>query len=96
MCSLELPRWGGSNEYTQHTKFMINKKISLNIWFSGAIGRILQGLKNEFELAIVNEPSVFELLWFDCSFLPIRFFKRKQINPNGSKCFPFIIDPFTE
>ena len=35
--------------------------------FSGAIGRISKGLKNEFELAMVNEPSVFELLRFDCS-----------------------------
>ena len=25
------------------------------------------GAKNEFELAIVNEPSVFELLRFDCT-----------------------------
>ena len=34
--------------------------------FSCAIGRIMCGLKNEFELAMVNEPSVVELLRFDC------------------------------
>ena len=30
------------------------------------IRRISQELKNEFELAMVNEPSVFELLRYDC------------------------------
>ena len=29
--------------------------------------KILRDSKNEFELAMVNEPSVFELLRFDCS-----------------------------
>ena len=28
--------------------------------------RTSQGLKNKFKLAMVNEPSVFELLRFDC------------------------------
>ena len=36
-----------------------------NIQFHDKI-RISLGLKNEFELAMVNEPSVFELLRFDC------------------------------
>ena len=36
--------------------------------FSWSIGRISYGLKTEFELAMVNEPSVFELLRFDCSY----------------------------
>ena len=31
--SLEPPRWGDSNEYTQHTISWWNKKISLNICF---------------------------------------------------------------
>ena len=39
--------------------------------FSWAIGRTSCGLKNEFELAMVNEPSVFELLRFDCFQQPI-------------------------
>ena len=34
--------------------------------FSWAIGRISLGHKNEFELTMVNEPSVFEPLRFDC------------------------------
>ena len=37
--------------------------------FSCANGRLSLGLKNKFELAMVNEPSVFELLRFDCSVL---------------------------
>ena len=41
------------------------KKILLFFYFV-AIGRTSQGLKNKFELAMVNEPSVFELLRFDC------------------------------
>ena len=36
-------------------------KISLNVCF------LEQGLKNEFGLIMVNKPSVFELLRFDCS-----------------------------
>ena len=46
---------------------MIKLENFLKYFFSGAIGRISQGLKNEFELAMVNEPSVFELLRFDCT-----------------------------
>ena len=34
--------------------------------FSCAIRSISWGLKNEFELVMVNEPSVIELLRFDC------------------------------
>ena len=48
--------------------------------FCEAIERISYGLKNEFELAVVNEPSVFELLRFDCiclSFL-IRLISRES------------------
>ena len=35
---------------------------------SWTVGRISYGLKNEFEWAMVNEPSVFELLKFDCTY----------------------------
>ena len=34
--------------------------------FSGAIVGLSYGLKNEFELTMVNEPSLFELLRFHC------------------------------
>ena len=59
MFSLEFPHRGDSNEHTQHTKM----KITLDYPKSAAMG-----LKNEFETAVVNEPSVFEPLNFDCSF----------------------------
>ena len=43
------------------------RKKSLYTFFFRTIGRISLGLKNEFEIEMVNEPSVFELLRFDCS-----------------------------
>ena len=51
-----------------HDKIRKMLEIYLNIFFIFycAIGRISQGLKNEFELAMVNEPSVFESLKFCC------------------------------
>ena len=52
---------GDSNEYTQYTIFNTKKKITVNSY------RIFsKGLKNEFETAVVNEPSVFELLKVHC------------------------------
>ena len=54
--SLKSPHRGDSNEYAQYTIF----NIKLQLWdFS-------QGLKNEFEIAVVNEPLVFEPLKFYC------------------------------
>ena len=64
MFSLELPHRGGSNEYTQYTIFNMNKKNTLNYLKSAAMGFFSNGLKNEFETAVVNEPSVFDLLNF--------------------------------
>ena len=67
MFSIESPHRGDSNEYTQYTIFNIKKKkITLNysklqLWYFS------KGLKNEFETAVVNEPSGFELLKFYCS-----------------------------
>ena len=40
----------------------------------------MEGLKNEFELAMVNEPSVFELLRFDCICILGRLFATKHQN----------------
>ena len=66
MFSLESPRRGDSNEYTQYTIFNMNRKNTLNyprlqLWaFS-------KGLENEFETSVVNEPSVFEPLKFYCN-----------------------------
>ena len=56
MFSLESPHRGDSNEYTQYTIFNIKKKITLNYPKSAAIG-FFQGTQNEFETAVVNEPT---------------------------------------
>ena len=65
MFSLESPRRGDSNEYAQYPFSIYKKKITLNDLKSVVMG-FSQGLKNEFETAVVNEPSVFEPLKFCC------------------------------
>ena len=65
--SVESPHRGDSKEYTQYISFNILKKISLNYPKSAAIGFFFKGLKDKFETAVVNEPSVFEPLKFYCS-----------------------------
>ena len=48
-----------SNEYIQYTIFnMKRKKIAQNYSKSAAIIFFSKGLKNEFEIAVVNEPAV--------------------------------------
>ena len=64
--SIESPHRGDSNEYTQYTIFNVGNKITLNYLKSAAMGFCSTGLKNEFETAVVNEPSVFEPLKFYC------------------------------
>ena len=66
MFSLESPHRSDSNEYTQYTIFNTKKKNTLNYPKSAAMVFFSKGLKNEFETAVVNEPSVFELLKFYC------------------------------
>ena len=66
MLSLESPHRGDSNEYTQYTIVSMNKKNTINYPKSAATGCFSKGLKNEFETAVVNEPSVFEPLKFYC------------------------------
>ena len=59
-----------SHEYAQHAIINIKKKITLNYpkYNNVCCYRIFsRGLKNEFETAVVNEPSVFEPLKFYCS-----------------------------
>ena len=65
--SLESPHRGDSNEYTQYTIFNMNKKNTLNYPKSAAMTFFSKGLNNEFETAVVNEPSVFEPLKFYCT-----------------------------
>ena len=67
MFSLESPQRGDSNDYTQYTVFYIKKrKITLNHAKCATKGFFSYGLKNEFETAVVNKPSVFESLKFYC------------------------------
>ena len=66
MFSLESPHRGDSNEYTQYTIFNMNRQNTLNYPKSATTGFFSKGLKNEFETAVVNEPSVFEPLQVYC------------------------------
>ena len=73
--SLESPHRGDSNEYKQYTIFNVKKKVTLNYMKSAAMGFCSKGLKNEFETAVMNEPSVFEPSKFYCiSFIKEQFF----------------------
>ena len=56
---------GGSNEYTQYTILNVKKKTILN-YPNLQLWDLFKGPKNEFETAVVNEPSVFEPLKFHC------------------------------
>ena len=70
MFSFESPHGGDSNEYTHHAIINIKKKITLNYPKYNNVcsyGIFSEGLKNEFETAVINEPSVFEPLKFYCS-----------------------------
>ena len=64
--SLESPHRGDSNEHTQYTTFNTKKKTTLSYPNSTAMGLFSKGLRNEFERAVVNEPSVFEPQKIDC------------------------------
>ena len=60
--SLESPHRSDCNKRTQYTIFSMNKNITLNYLKSA----VTKGLKNEFERAVGNEPSVFEPMKFYC------------------------------
>ena len=64
VCSLQSPHRGGSNEFTQYTIFniKIHPKLS-QICIYGIISKVN---KDEFETAVVNEASLFELLKVYC------------------------------
>ena len=49
-----------------HNKIRKISKISLDICFLELSEAFSWGLKNEFELAMINESSVFDLLRFHC------------------------------
>ena len=65
MFSLESPQ-GDSNEYTQNTISQDKKENHHKLSQICNCGICSKGLKNEFETAMVNEPSVFEPLKFYC------------------------------
>ena len=66
MFSLESPHRGNLNEYIQYTIFNIkeNQLKSSQICNYCILSK---GLRNEFETAMVKEPSVFEPLKFYCN-----------------------------
>ena len=60
-------------EYTQYTIFDIKKKETHPKLFQiCSFGIFSKELKNEFETAMANKPSVFEPLKFDCIFVTFR------------------------
>ena len=67
MFSLESPHRGDSNENTKYNIFNIKMKITLNFRPESAAMGFSQGLKNEFEIAVVKDPSMFEPLKFYCT-----------------------------
>ena len=64
--SLKSPHRGSSNEYTQYAIFNMKKEKHPKLSQICSYGIFSKGLKNEFETAVVNEPSVFEPLKFYC------------------------------
>ena len=84
--SLESPHRGDSNEYTQYTIFNMNKKNTINYPKCAATGFFSKGLKNEFETAVINEPSVFEPLKFYCIW---RFFVAQICSNVDSKNYSY-------
>ena len=67
--SLELPHRGDSNENTQYTFSQYEKENRSKLFKICSYGIFSKEHKNEFETAVVNEPSVFEQLRFYCIFL---------------------------
>ena len=72
MFLLESPHRGDSNEYTQYTIFNMNKNKHPKLSQICSYGYFSKVLKNAFETAVVNEPSVFEPLKFYCIMLTVK------------------------
>ena len=64
--SLDSPHRSDSHEYTKYTIFNIQKENHLNYTKSATMDFGSKRFKNEFETAVVNEPSVFEPLKVTC------------------------------
>ena len=65
--SLESPHRGDSNEYTQYTIFNLERETHPKLSYICSYVIYSRGLKNEFEIAVVNEPPVFEPLKVYCT-----------------------------
>ena len=76
MFSLKSPHRGSPNEYTQYTIYQYEKENQPKLSQICSYGICSEGPKNEFETAVVNEPSVFESLKFYC-INPLRNLKVK-------------------
>ena len=66
MFSIESPHRGDSNENSQYTIFNMFTKNHPKLPEVCSYEIFSKGLKNEFETAVVSEPSVFEPLKFYC------------------------------
>ena len=62
--SLESPHRGDSNEYTQYTIFQYIKENQFQLSQICTYWIFSKRLKDEFDTAVVKEPSVFEPLKF--------------------------------
>ena len=69
MLSLESYHRGDSNECTQYTIFNVEKRNSPLIIPNLQLWDFFKGLKNEFETAWLNEPSVSEPLKVFCTYM---------------------------
>ena len=64
MFLLESPHQGDSNKYIQYTNFNVKKEDHPKLSQICNYRIFSVGLKNEFETAVVDEPSVFEPMKF--------------------------------
>ena len=70
-----------SNEYTHYTIFNVKKKITLNYKKKNPqLCDFSMGRENEFETAVVNEPSVFAPLKFYCTYTMYCDKESQQVN----------------
>ena len=86
----ESPHRSDSNEYTEYTIFEYKKEKQPKLSRICNSRIFSMGLQNEFEIAVVNEPSVFEPLKFYCipnSILPFQY-KFQSSTLSLSDCMP--------
>ena len=84
MLSLESPQRGNFNEYTEYTISQYKKENHPKLSQICIYEICSKGPKNEFETAVVNEPSVFEPLKFYFMYLHYvpNMFTKHEKNPS--------------